>query len=264
VRGELDLSVFDWVESQTSREDRLALLSIRTVLCDAIGGYQYLEIGSHLGGSLQPHVLDGRCHQIYSIDPRPWEQPDERWSTPYAYPDNSTERMLAHLSRIPGADLRKLKTFEVPSWEVSAGTIPPCVNFAFIDGEHTNPAVLRDFKAIREFLASPSIVAFHDCFVTPLALMRIRRGLRSERADGEFLHFRNSSVVAIAFAPPEQLVRLTKALLLLGWTTEIPVSRWTHARLKIRRVPWIHVPLRWAKSAMRNIPGMTRRAPPTD
>ena len=42
------------------------------------GPFRYLEIGSHLGGSLQALVADPRCMEIVSIDTRPDSQPDDR------------------------------------------------------------------------------------------------------------------------------------------------------------------------------------------
>src|ERR1044071_5668489 len=152
-RTTLDLSLFRWIESQTSESDRRALLSIREALCGVIGSYRYLEVGSHLGGSLQPHVVDARCTGIISIDPRPQEQADERWKSNYRYEGNSTERMLALLSQIPAADTGKIQTFESSASDVSPTSIPTPVDFAFIDGEHTNAAVVRDFNAVRRFLS---------------------------------------------------------------------------------------------------------------
>jgi hypothetical protein len=58
---------------------------------------------------------------------------------------------------------------------------------AFIDGEHTNSAVFRDFTSVRKFLASAAILAFHDCFVTPSAFLAISRILSRERPPSPFL-----------------------------------------------------------------------------
>src|SRR6185436_15946820 len=120
IQTPLDLSLFRWIESQTSESDRQALLSIREAVCSNAASYRYLEVGSHLGGSLQPHVIDTRCVNIFSIDPRPLEQPDDRWTSKYRYEGNSTEQMLALLSRIPAANISKIQTFEASSWELSS------------------------------------------------------------------------------------------------------------------------------------------------
>ena len=68
---DLDLSVFDLVPSQTSDAEKRSLLAVQRAVARRFGAYNYLEIGSHLGGSLQPHVRDPRCAHIDSIDLRP-------------------------------------------------------------------------------------------------------------------------------------------------------------------------------------------------
>jgi hypothetical protein len=232
----LDLTLFRWIESQTSDRDREALLSITEAVCGISGGYRYLEVGSHLGGSLQPHVLDNRCVKIFSIDPRPVEQPDERWTTNYKYEGNSTARMLDLLGAIPGANIQKIQTFEACSWDLSAGSIAEPVEFAFIDGEHTNAAVVRDFIAVRRFLAPAAVLAFHDSFVTPAALLKIVGMLRGERRSHRTFYFPHSNVVAIAFDG----TGLNEALRSFGWEEGLPFSHWDSFKQFLkRRMPWI-------------------------
>jgi hypothetical protein len=232
TQAPLDLAHFRWIESQTSLEDRRALLSMREAVCAVDGSYRYLEVGSHLGGSLQPHVADARCVSIFSIDPRPAEQPDDRWTTTYKYEGNSTERMLTLLAAIPGADTSKIRSFELSSWQLPAGSIPSTVNMAFVDGEHTNAAVIRDFNAVRKHLARGSVLAFHDCGVTPHALLQIRRLLARERETrSTFLHFPHSVVVAIVFESEQ----LTKELLGYGWSLDVPVSSWTVLKFRAKK-----------------------------
>lgn len=227
----LDLSLFRWIASQTNETDREALLSLREAICDVAGSYRYAEVGSHLGGSLQPHVVDDRCVTIFSIDPRPLEQPDERWTVKYQYEGNSTNRMLALLSTIPKANIDKIRTFEACSWELSPDSISEPVDFAFIDGEHTNSAVFRDFTSVRKFLASAAILAFHDCFVTPSAFLAISRILSRERPPSPFLYFPSSKVLAVVFGS----TRLEQALLNFGWRKELPLSRWDSIKTPIKR-----------------------------
>src|SRR5256885_15040664 len=74
----LDTSLFDNVRSQTSERDRISLLALHRACRDAYGRFAYLEIGSHLGGSLQVLVADPRCTSITSIDSRPESAPDVR------------------------------------------------------------------------------------------------------------------------------------------------------------------------------------------
>jgi hypothetical protein len=75
---ELSVDLFDGIPSQTSLADRRSLLAVQRATARRHPEYAYLEIGSHLGGSIQPYLLDPRCSAISSIDPRPSEQPDDR------------------------------------------------------------------------------------------------------------------------------------------------------------------------------------------
>src|SRR5215472_7948487 len=107
----LDLSLFDLVSTQTYPEDRASLLLLQRCIRRS-GSYIYLEIGSHLGGTLQTHLLDPRCALIYSIDKRPLVQPDE-YSGTWHYPENSTQRMLAGLRKsFPQSSAEKIQTFD--------------------------------------------------------------------------------------------------------------------------------------------------------
>jgi hypothetical protein len=221
---------FHWIPSQTSSADRAALLSLRDCAITCFDNYTYLEIGSHLGGSLQPHIAEPRCVKIYSIDPRPEEQPDQHILGTYKYEGNSTARMIEHLKRIPGADVEKLVTFEKCSWDVQPDEIPRVIDLAFVDGEHTNRAVRRDFEAVERFLSPRSILAFHDFFVTPHALLKIRERVLSTRANANFLHFPGSNVVCLTFDETPRL--LEAALKSDGWTAEKPSYRMESLKLK--------------------------------
>jgi hypothetical protein len=221
---------FDWIPSQTSPEDRAALLSLRDCIKRCFGEYSYLEVGSHLGGSLQPHIGESACRKIYSIDPRPPEQPDQHILGTYKYEGNSTARMIEHLERVPSADLRKLVTFEKCSWEISDGEIPNSVELAFIDGEHTNRAVRQDFEAVSRFLGSRSVLAFHDFFVTPKTLLRIRHQVLSTRPNASFLHYLGSNVVCLTFDDNSRTIEA--ALKADGWSSDRPKFRMASLKLK--------------------------------
>jgi hypothetical protein len=102
---------------------------------------------------------------------------------------------------------------------------------AFIDDEHTNSAVFRDFTSVRKFLASAAIVAFHDCFVTPSAFLAISRILSRERPPSPFFYFPSSNVLAVVFGS----TRLEQGLLNFGWRKELPLSRWDNIKMPIKR-----------------------------
>jgi hypothetical protein len=177
--GQLDTSLFDSVESQTSVPDKQGLLALHA----AVAGekpFRYLEIGSHLGGSLQVVIADPRCEQITSIDPRPQDQPDERAELGfrYEYDGNSTDRMLGLLREVPGADLDKLQTIEAGTDTLDPADLATRPDWCFIDGEHTETAALRDARFCAAAIGNSGVIAFHDSAVTPLAIETFVRGLR--------------------------------------------------------------------------------------
>jgi len=240
----MNLDLFRWIPSQTTDEDKTALLTARDVIAELVKNYCYLEIGSHLGGSLQPHIVDKRCATIFSIDPRPQEQPDERKNGTYKYSGNSTARMLNNLKNIPNANISKLITFEKSSWELSSGDVSKKIDLAFVDGEHTNAAVLQDFHAVRTMLKDASILAFHDCFVTPLAIMQIEKECKPT---GKYFYFPNSNIVCFAFGG-QQIESLLRQR---GWVEDKPdyavkalklkkIAKREELRESIKRkCPWI-------------------------
>ncbi len=179
----LDLTLFSQIPSQTTDNDRRSLLTAQVSTRDCMDQYVYLEIGSHLGGSIQPHLLDPKCRKIYSVDKRPAAQRDERGSM-YEYPDNSTERMLSLLARIDPVGVGKVECIDGDTKSISPSCINDAPNLCFIDGEHTPAAVLADFDFCLKVCAVGASIVFHDAQI-------VFRGLRSvvselKRAGREF------------------------------------------------------------------------------
>jgi hypothetical protein len=107
----LDVDVFR-VETQTTFSDRTSLLRVQNIARSVLGRYVYLEVGSHIGGSLFPHLIDSACEAAISVDPRPPAQPDERAEV-FAYEENSGARMVAVLSaQLSLAAIAKLTTID--------------------------------------------------------------------------------------------------------------------------------------------------------
>ena len=173
----LDVGLLDAIESQTSTGDRRGLLALHATMLATQGSFRYLEIGSHLGGSLQAVIAEPGCTHITSIDPRPLVQPDERPEIGYQweYADNSTERMLELLSAVPGADLSKLETIERSTEDIDPADLPQRPDLCFIDGEHTNRAALRDAEFCLAAIGDRGIIAFHDAWVTSAAIRAFLR-----------------------------------------------------------------------------------------
>ena len=193
----LDLRVFDGVPSQTTADDRHSLLAVQRAVALHFGVYSYLEIGSHLGGSIQPHLLDPRCRRIYSIDPRPVRQADDR-GVECHYPDNSTARMLENLRAVTPDRVELIETFELASGDVDPDHIDDRPHLCFIDGEHTTPAVLADVDLCRRVGHPDGSIIFHDADVIWMALGRVLRQLDRDGANASAIVL-GGSVMAIAF-----------------------------------------------------------------
>ena len=171
----LDTRLFAHIASETSDGDRRSLLAVHSGVAARTDPFSYLEIGSHLGGTLQVVIADQRCAGVVSIDPRPPGQPDDRpdqsW---FEYSDNSTERMLKLLQDVPGADLAKLETVEESTENLAPGRfVRP--DFCFIDGEHTYRAALRDARFCRTVMQGAGIIAFHDFHIIERAILDFLR-----------------------------------------------------------------------------------------
>jgi hypothetical protein len=169
----LDPELFSFLEAQTTDWDRRALLALHSAAADRCGSFAYLEVGSFLGGSLQAVVRDPRCQSVISIDPRTAETSDERGS--YTYDNNTTEHMLELLQEIPDADLEKLTTLDTTTEALSPRDLPVRPTYCFIDGEHTDDAVLRDARFCARAVGDAGVIAFHDYSIVGSAISAFLR-----------------------------------------------------------------------------------------
>jgi Methyltransferase domain len=161
----LDLKLFEKIPSQSTELDKHSLLAVQNAVRELKSDYNYLEIGSYLGGSIQPYLLDDKCARIYSIDKRPPIQPDAR-GIDYAYQNNTTARMIEKLMEVAPEKMNKITTIDGDTAEISALQVADKVQLCFIDGEHTDAAVLRDFKFCCDVLDTNGAIAFHDSQIT--------------------------------------------------------------------------------------------------
>lgn len=207
--GTLDLSLFAAIDSQSDDGDRRSWLALQRTVRRWNESYTYLEIGSHLGGSIQPHLLDPRCRRIYSIDKRPIEPPDDRGQQ-FRYEGNSTERMLSNLRDIDRDQVSKIVCFDSDARDVELARVADPPDLCFIDGEHTQSAVLSDFDVCARVCSSRAILCFHDDWIIYPALAKIIRGLR--RRKQSFTAFKlQGSTFAIALGasplPQDEFIR---------------------------------------------------------
>jgi len=175
----LDVSLFEAIDSQTHEPERRSLLALQRATARRHGRYAYLEIGSHLGGSIQPHLLDARCARVFSIDPRPGQQPDDRSpGCRIDYVDNSTGRMLGLLKALAPDAVAKIECFESDAARMDPARIGEQPQLVFIDGEHTRGAALSDFRFCSRVVAADGVIAFHDFDYIYPAILEICRALK--------------------------------------------------------------------------------------
>jgi hypothetical protein len=177
---DLDTAIFR-LPSQTAQGDRKSLLAIQHIVRAHLDRYVYLEIGSHMGGTLVPHLMDDACRLIYSVDKRPVSQLDER-GVFYDYTTNSTQRMIEALRpAVQESALLKLITIDNDISDVMDSDIARKVDLIFIDGEHTNIAAFRDFVRSLRFMNQSFIAAFHDAHLVCDALLNIEQLLTHQQ-----------------------------------------------------------------------------------
>lgn len=176
----LDIALFSRIDAQLTDDDKRSLLAVHHALREQIPGYVYLEIGSHLGGSIQPHLQDARCTRIISIDKRPTAVPDDRgYDVPY--PENSTAHMLSLLRAIsPDADAR-ITCFDEDASGITPDRLPGRPHLCFIDGEHTERAAMADYAFCRKVIRDNGVILFHDANVIYTGLVKIIEQLETEK-----------------------------------------------------------------------------------
>ena len=162
--NELDLELFATIPSQSTDEDKRSLLACELAVRELGPGYNYIEIGSYLGGSIQPHLLDEKCRRIYSLDKRPASQPDER-GYDWHYLNNSTTRMLEMLGHVSD-NTEKITTIDGDTRSIDPAEISDKIQLCFIDGEHTDESVVSDFMFCLRVLDDNGAIVFHDAQIT--------------------------------------------------------------------------------------------------
>ena len=177
---ELDLSLFSAISSQSTEGDHRSWLAVQRAI--RAPSYNYFEIGSYRGGSLQQHLVDPMCASIVSIDVRQFAVPDDRGNA-ITYEANSTEQMLGSLQKI--APTQKITTLECDASEIDPAALPAKPDFCFIDGEHTREAVISDFEYCYKICSTNAAICLHDARIIHPAITYILSFLRKNK-----VHFR--------------------------------------------------------------------------
>lgn len=158
----LDIDIFKQIHTQTSPGERRSLLAIQRTTARKHDKFSYLEIGSYLGGTIQPYFLDDRCYYIYSIDPRPVKVVDDRSQGYIDYDNNSSQRMLDLLKNMSTNNINKIECIELNSSDIDPTQIVHRPEIVFIDGEHTDEAALADFFFCEKVISDTGTIIFHD------------------------------------------------------------------------------------------------------
>ncbi len=191
---QLDLTLFQAIEGQTTLDDRRSFLALQSAYRQwKKGGFTILEVGSYEGGSLQAYVADPACEHIISIDPRPALVRDERGSR-WDYSRVTAEGMLARLAAVPGAEVGKVQAIAAGTNAVRVADLAARPDGCFIDGEHTNEAVLRDARFCLEAAGPDCAIAFHDADVVYDALRTFLGEI-----DARGLEFRAYNLPSVVF-----------------------------------------------------------------
>ena len=175
----VDLSLFSKIPAQLSVGDKMSLLALIDAHGRIFGNFAYLEIGSHLGGSIAPFLQNKLCRKIYSIDKRPTVQPDDTGMDGH-YPGNSTARMMTNLRSIDSSADEKVVCFDGDTASVAITEISFTPSICFIDGEHTGAVTYRDYQFCRKAILDCGTLVFHDANTLYLTLQRIIDDLNSE------------------------------------------------------------------------------------
>jgi predicted O-methyltransferase YrrM len=161
------------VPSMLSGNDVNTLISIMEFISSQ-GDYQYLEIGSYLGASLQWHLTNNKCIKAVSIDKRSTAKILDERHIDLAY-NVSTQDMINTLqsNRLP---VNKLVTID--------GTVDDIVDhrdfdLVFIDAEHTNSAVFYDGTRCISVMKENSVLMFHDDWIVYKGIERLEEQLIS-------------------------------------------------------------------------------------
>ena len=179
------------IHSQTSDRDKLLILKIIMIINQEKDTYNYAEIGSFLGGSLVPFILDPKCKKITSIDKRNRNQPDSRGKS-LNYKGISAKDMLDNLEK-NSLDIKKIYSIDKDMEEIDKEIIND-IDLLLIDGEHTDYACFKDFINFYKYFNKDAICIFDDSWMVSKAIENILSYLRSIGIKHKYISFKNASL----------------------------------------------------------------------
>lgn len=191
-KNNFEIKKFFPINSQTSFEDKYVLLKIKKMMNN--NNFNYLEIGSFLGGSLTPFLIEKKCKIIVSIDKRNQNLEDER-NERQSYENVSTNYMINNLKKY-NLDTSKLKTFngDVENFKTSTK-----FDIVFLDGVHTDINTFSDFMNVYEMVKKDSVILFHDSSIIFKSINIINTMLNKRKIKHKLAKFKNSEISGIFF-----------------------------------------------------------------
>ena len=195
IKKKNSINTFFPIHSQTSREDKVFLINTIRLLNSNLNSYNYLEIGSYLGGSLTPFIIDKKCKKILSIDKRNLKLSDERGEN-FDYKNIPEKKMFLNIKKY-NLSTKKIKTFNGKIKDFKKKNDK--YDLVFIDGEHTDHNCYEDFLYSLNFIKKNSIVMFHDSPVIYKAISLIFIYLDKEKIPYSFIKKSGSLMSAIFF-----------------------------------------------------------------
>lgn len=188
----MDMEAFSHIPTISSEGDRLAWLAIQASVASVIPSYCYLEIGSFLGGSLQQYYTDPKCTKIYSIDKRPKLNPDNR-EIEIKYCDNTQEIMISNLAKISNERIGIVECFGGDVSDIDKEMIKSKPAICFIDGEHTDKAVVNDFDFVFSVADKNAVIYFHDSPIVYKGIIKVIKKLSESKRKFELYKMTGST-----------------------------------------------------------------------
>jgi len=196
------------ISSQTSNSDKKVIINIINLIKkNKKKKFNYLEIGSFLGGSLTPFLMENKCKFIMSIDKRNQKQNDER-SEEWSYENVSEQDMLNKLKQY-NLNVNKLKTFNGDIKDFKTTTK---FDLAFIDGIHTDINTFSDFLHTLKKINKDSIILFHDSSIIYKSINMVNLLLVNSAFNFKLAKFKGSEITGIFFGKFSKL-NLSKTIM---------------------------------------------------
>lgn len=201
------------IPSQLNSHDHALLKSAAQMLAD-IKLYNYLEIGSWLGGSLQYQLINDRCVCAMSVDTRSRAKIRDERAIDYAY-SATTQDMLDILER------NRVPTRKLTCVDGCIDDVQTDIKFdlVFIDGEHTHDAAFHDAVQSLSMCADSALILFHDAWIVHEGIDRFLAYLTDHEIDFGAYKVAGSDIMGVAVGDVIEPWQLLTAANSEDWNT---------------------------------------------